>query len=252
MRVVCRMETGAGKLNIEDRALIGDTILAGGEYSIEVPDGKPFVLAVADGVGGHKAGDVAACTAVEGITAANLRGVDTEAALLARISEANARIIERSIQDPSLEKMATTLSGLFFTGTRWLLFHIGNTRVYLLERPYLNQLTTDHTWSAEMRLAGFSADEIKDSGRSSSITACIGNGNEKYAEKLRIIDVTSAVLNANGILLTSDGIHDFASQGALESEIGKDASAEELLQRCMKLAREAGSEDDLSVVYVSF
>lgn len=252
MRVVCRMETGAGKLDIEDRALIGDTILAGGEYSIEVPDGKPFVLAVADGVGGHKAGDVAACTAVEGITAANLRGVDTEAALLARISEANARIIERSIQDPSLEKMATTLSGLFFTGTRWLLFHIGNTRVYLLERPYLNQLTTDHTWSAEMRLAGFSADEIKESGRSSSITACIGNGNEKYAEKLQIIDVTSAVLNANGILLTSDGIHDFASQGALESEIGKVASAEELLQRCMKLAREAGSEDDLSVVYVSF
>lgn len=252
MRVACRMETGKGKLDIEDRVLIGDTILAGGTYSMEVPDGKPFVLAVADGVGGHKAGDVAACTAVEGITAAKLRHENDEVALRAKISQANARIIERSIQDPSMEKMATTLSGLFFTGTRWLLFHIGNTRAYLLERPYLNLLTKDHTWSAEMRLAGFSEDEVKDSGRSSSITACLGNGNERYAEQLQIIDVTSAVQNANGIILTSDGIHDFVSQGTLEGEIGRDTSAEELLQRCMKLARDAGSEDDLSIVYVSF
>lgn len=67
MKIYCRMETGIGKKNIEDRVVVDNSIIAGGVYSADIPKMQPFVVAVADGVGGNNAGNVAAHVAAEGV-----------------------------------------------------------------------------------------------------------------------------------------------------------------------------------------
>lgn len=252
MRIDCRMETGLGKRAIEDRILVDNTILAGGVLSMTIPADVPFVVAVADGVGGNSAGNWASHIAVEGLLSMKLCAVENEAALEARIKQINTRIVECSLQEKRLEKMATTLSGLYFTGEKWLLFHVGNSRIYLFDTPYLRQITTDHTWTSEMLQAGLTEEEVKNSGKSSTITSCLGNGDALMAGKLQIMDVTSSVLTAKSIFLTSDGIHDFIPHPMLERGVASGTPADELLRLCMKLARERGSTDDLSMVCLSF
>ena len=147
-------------------------------------------------------------------------------------------------------KMATTLTGMLFTGERWFLFHVGNCRAYTWRSPYLNQLTKDHTWANEMRLLGMPEDEIESSGRSSEIISCLGNGDVSTAKRLCVTDVTGEITEASRIILTCDGIHDFMTNGELEQGINSMDNIPELLQLSMHFVRENGSQDDLSMLVI--
>ena len=169
MKIYCRMETGIGKKNIEDRVVVDNSIIAGGVYSADIPKKQPFVVAVADGVGGNNAGNVAAHVAAEGVVTLSMPTDCPEQVLSTKIEQLNAKIVAQSQYDPQLQRMATTLTGLYYTGANWLLFHVGNCRAYSWKAPYLNQLTQDHTWARQMSLSGWSEEEIAASGRSSEI-----------------------------------------------------------------------------------
>lgn len=251
MKIFCRMETGLGKTNIEDRLLVGSTILAGGVYVNELPlTASPFVVAVADGVGGNNAGNMAAHMAVEGVVSFSIPVDLQETTLLQLINETNIRIIERSKWEAALNKMATTLSGLCHVGEKWLLFHVGNTRVYAWKNPYLTQLTTDHSWAKEMKMMGWSEDEIQASGRSTEITSCLGNGDPSTANKLQVFDVTEEVEASQMLLLTTDGVHEFIPEEALEFSFRSITDENLYLEQAMAFARDNGSTDDLSMVLV--
>ena len=113
MKVYCRMETGLGKECIEDRVIVENTILAGGIYMNQFPDSQmPFTVAVADGVGGNNAGNVAAHMAVEGVASFHIPKDAETTTLTQIIHETNEHIIEKSKWDPELYNMATTLTGL--------------------------------------------------------------------------------------------------------------------------------------------
>lgn len=253
MKVYCRMETGLGKENIEDRVLVGNTILAGGVYLNEFSDaGMPFTIAVADGVGGNNAGNVAAHMAAEGVASFQIPRDAQESTITQIINEANERIIEKSKWDVTCYKMATTLSGLCHVGGKWLLFHVGNTRVYTWKKPYLTQLTTDHSWLKEMQLMGMDEDEIKRSGRSTEITSCLGNGDTTFAKKLQVFDVAEAIASAQMLLLTSDGVHEYIAEDALEFSFQSIEDIQLYLEQAMAFARQNGSYDDLSMVIVDF
>lgn len=250
MKVYCRMETGVGKAQIEDRILVGESILAGGVYSTEISGDRPFVFAVADGVGGNNAGNVAAHIAVEGLIDLFSINIPSEKVLMAKVSQINAKIVEKSCLNPAYSKMATTLTGVFYTGMRWFLFHVGNCRAYSWKRPYLNQLTRDHTWVNEMKRMGLSEEEIASSGRQSEITSCLGNGDTSTAGKLCVTDITDEVLGANKLILTCDGIHDFMENTELENGLNSVENVSELLQLSMQFVRENGSKDDLSMLVI--
>lgn len=253
MKVYCRMETGLGKQHIEDRVLIENTILAGGVYLNELPDTRmPFSVAVADGVGGNKAGNIAAHMAAEGVATFQIPKDAQETTITQIINETNERIVEKSKWDPAYHKMATTLTGLCHVGGKWLLFHVGNTRVYTWKRPYLTQLTTDHSWLKEMQLMGMDEDEIKGSGRSTEITSCLGNGDTTTAKKLQVFDVTEEVASAQMLLLTSDGVHEFIAEDALEFSFQSIEDINLYMEQAMAFARQNGSYDDLSMVIVDF
>ena len=251
MKVYCRMETGHGKQNIEDRVLVGNTILAGGVYVNEVPANfVPFTVAVADGVGGNKAGNVAAHMAVEGMASIHIPTDAQQDIILQIISETNERIVEKSKWDNSYHKMASTLSGLCKVENRWLLFHVGNTRVYTWKRPYLTQLTTDHSWLKEMQLMGMDEDAIKNSRRATEITSCLGNGDVSTAKQLAVYDVTEAIAAAHMILLSSDGVHEYIPSDMLEASFQSIEDVNLYLEQAMAFARDNGSTDDLSMVLI--
>lgn len=230
--------------------VIDNTIIAGGIYSVDIPQGHPFVAAVADGVGGNNAGNVAAHVAAEGIVTLSMPTDCPEQVLLAKIKQLNANIVAQSQCDSQLQRMATTLTGLYYTGSNWLLFHVGNCRAYSWKAPYLNQLTQDHTWARQMSLSGWTEEEIAASGRSSEITACLGNGDVSTAKQLYVSDVTEIVSTADRIILTCDGIHDFMKGEELEHGIHSVHNTPELLALSMDFARENGSQDDMSMVVI--
>lgn len=250
MKIYCRMETGIGKKNIEDRVVVDNSIIAGGVYSADIPKMQPFVVAVADGVGGNNAGNVAAHVAAEGVVTLSMPTDCPEQVLSAKIEQLNAKIVAQSQYDPHQQRMATTLTGLYYTGTNWLLFHVGNCRAYSWKAPYLNQLTQDHTWARQMSLSGWTEEEIADSGRSSEITACLGNGDVSTAKQLYVSDVTEVLSTADCIILTCDGIHDFMKSEELEKGVNSIHNTPELLELSMAFARENGSQDDMSMVVV--
>ena len=107
----------------------------------------PHLLAIADGMGGHAAGEVASSVAISALT-----GLDNEVpedhllgALAAAVATASSTLHEMSVEDPSLEGMGTTLTALLWSGTTIAICHIGDSRAYLLRDGDFRQITRDHT-----------------------------------------------------------------------------------------------------------
>lgn len=253
MKISCKMEIGSGKTGMEDRVLIGSNVLAGGSYRIEAPESEsPFCIAVADGVGGNNAGDIAAHIATNNLLAFQLPDDLTAEGLQQTIQEINMHIVEESRRVPALRNMATTLSGLCRVRRKWLLFHVGNTRVYTWNSPYLSQLTIDHTKARELRLLGMSDEEIERTGNATAITACLGNGDIAFAQALQIKDVTEDVAASQMLLLTSDGVHEFIPREVFERSLQSVDDVDLYLSQALACARQNGSTDDLSIVLVDF
>jgi serine/threonine protein phosphatase PrpC len=107
----------------------------------------PRLLAVADGMGGHAAGEVASAVAIASIAPLDddAPGADLLAALQAAAHSANAHLRDMVAADGALQGMGTTLVALLFSGARLGLLHVGDSRCYLLRGGELTQITRDHT-----------------------------------------------------------------------------------------------------------
>ncbi|HEX4222750.1 MAG TPA: protein phosphatase 2C domain-containing protein, partial [Pseudonocardiaceae bacterium] len=107
----------------------------------------PHLLAVADGMGGHAAGEVASAATIATIAAldAERLGADLVHALADAVASANMRLQELIISDPSVEGMGTTLTALLWSDGQAALCHIGDSRAYLLRNGQFYQITHDHT-----------------------------------------------------------------------------------------------------------
>src|SRR5215207_9111511 len=108
----------------------------------------PRLLAVADGMGGHAAGEVASSATIEELVHVESVGTDGDplAALAAAVNAANSRIRQMVEEDPARQGMGTTLTALFWNGQTLALAHIGDSRAYLLRDGELRQITHDHTF----------------------------------------------------------------------------------------------------------
>ncbi|MCW2779263.1 MAG: pstP1, partial [Frankiales bacterium] len=130
LRYAARSHTGLLRTGNEDSAYAG-----------------PRLLAVADGMGGHAAGEVASAVAIAALAPLDddLPGPDLLAALRTSAVSANEHLHDMVEGDPALEGMGTTLVALLFAGGRLGLLHVGDSRCYLLRDGELTQITHDHT-----------------------------------------------------------------------------------------------------------
>ncbi|HSJ83887.1 MAG TPA: protein phosphatase 2C domain-containing protein [Acidimicrobiia bacterium] len=199
----------------------------------------PAVLMVADGMGGHVAGEVASRLAINAAASSELDPGD-------RVAAANRAIREEVARRPDLQGMGTTLTLVELTPKGKARFgHVGDSRAYLLRDGELKQLTEDHTVAAEyVALGQLSAEEAVDHPQSHMLTRCLG--------LTRFVNVDEFELDLrthDRLLLCSDGLNSMvAPAGISESLTG--GTADEAAWKLVEVANKAGGHDNTSVIVI--
>jgi protein phosphatase len=198
-----------------------------------------LVIGVADGMGGHVAGEIASRIAIEAAT-------KTQGGPLERAQAANVAVVERSQEDPKLRGMGTTLTLAVLTGLSLEIAHIGDSRAYRRRRDELDQLTTDHSLMAEMIAAGeLAPEEAAVHPYRSVITRAIG-----LDEKVRIDEITTDLEPGDRILLCTDGLTNMVDDPAIGALLDEHETAADAVGALIDAANKAGGVDNVTVAVV--
>jgi len=207
-----------------------------------VDDGLGLV-AVADGMGGHRAGEVASTAALDALRIAFGAGAPIDDAVAA----ANDIVFEQSVADRNLRGMGTTLTAgaLGIDGTL-LIGHVGDSRAYLLRDGALERITTDHSLVEELIQSGeLTEEEAERDHRRSQITRALGLEPGVQVD-LETIDLRPG----DRVMLCSDGLTTMVREDAITEILGDGTSAEDAARRLVESANEAGGVDNTTVVVI--
>jgi serine/threonine protein phosphatase PrpC len=200
-------------------------------------------FAVADGMGGAQAGEVASKIAADAFEERSDDGSPEQQ--LARVAqEANRRIFELAQEDSSRSGMGTTLTAALVAGDDVTIVHVGDSRAYLLRDGDLRQLTRDHSLVEELRRQGrLTSEEAEEHPQRSIITRA--RGPERDVQP----DVhTHQARSGDVYMLCSDGLTSMVRQDRLEQIVTGSASLREAADRLVAEANEMGGRDNITVV----
>jgi serine/threonine protein phosphatase PrpC len=209
-------------------------------YLMEEP-----IFAVADGMGGHIAGDVASSTAVEVIAgSAGAADAGDPSSLAALVRRANSAIWEKAQADPSLRGMGTTCTLMMIEDSTAHVAHVGDSRAYLLRGSELSQLTEDHTLVGRMVREGrLTPDEAEHHPQRNIITRVLGVDSDVQ------VDIYSFDLVAGDrLLLCSDGLSSMLDAETIRQALAQEGDAQRAADKLVELANNAGGEDNITVV----
>jgi serine/threonine protein phosphatase PrpC len=207
---------------------------------------EPPLFAVADGMGGARAGEIAAGLAAAALEEAGTetRGAEGVAAL---IVEANRRIWERSLSDPNTAGMGTTVTAaLVDAGAGSVAIgHVGDSRAYLLRKGSIEQLTTDHSLVAELVQSGvLTPEEAERHPQRSAITRALGT-----EATVEVDGFTVAAEPGDVFLICSDGLSSMLSDEEMASAIeGANGDPHDAAEALIRAANDRGGEDNVTVV----
>jgi PPM family protein phosphatase len=206
----------------------------------------PHLLAVADGVGGHAAGEVASAATITAIAPLDAEdpGPDLVGVLADAVATANLRLQELVISDPAIEGMATTLTALLWSAGYAALSHIGDSRAYLLCDGQFSQLTHDHTLVQSLVDQGkiTEDDAARHPYRSLLLRALDGR---------TIAETDLALLETypgDRYLLCSDGLSGVVSEQTLHQVLASVRDLDEVTLRLVELAIEGGGPDNITCI----
>ncbi len=209
------------------------------------------VLAVADGMGGHAAGEVASKLCLQVFAGQVLNAVqqwlnfsqpDWHEALLHAIKEANRQVFAEA--QGMRNNMGTTLTVAVVTGNRVIFANVGDSRGYLLQNGKLRQITKDHSYVQQLLDLGMiTPEQARHHPQGNVITRAIGIDPEvevdTFEEPLRVGDL---------ILLGSDGLVDMIEDAEMERVLLSEPDLERVAKMLVQLANEAGGDDNITVV----
>ena len=206
---------------------------------------EPPLFAVADGMGGAQAGEVAsrlAAAVLEEADGDELR----EERIVELIQEANRRVYQRSSEDPTASGMGTTMT-VAVTGadSTVSIGHVGDSRAYRIRNGALEQLTKDHSLVGELMRSGkLSPEEAESHPQRSVITRAVGTEPD--------VDVDTFTVDAEAgdlFLLCSDGLTDMVSDDAIQSVIAAgQGDLETVARKLVEAANSSGGEDNITVL----
>ena len=204
----------------------------------------PHLLVLADGMGGHAAGEVASQLMVEHLEHLDRDPADADmlALLGAAAEDANASIAESVAQHPEQAGMGTTLTATMFNGRQFGLIHVGDSRGYLLRDGKLTQLTVDDTFVQSLVDDGKLAPEDVSTHPQKSLILKAYTGRE-VEPHLELIEAKPG----DRILLCSDGLSDPVTRETIQVALG-DGTPEMAAQRLIELALRSGGPDNVTVV----
>jgi protein phosphatase len=207
---------------------------------VEAP---PF-FAVADGMGGAKAGEVASAMAAESFAGEADSGEPAETQLSRILREANRRIYDLAVSDDSHRGMGTTLTAAKVTGDDVSLGHVGDSRAYRLRGGELEQLTRDHSLVAELERSGqITPEAAEHHPQRSIITRALGPEPD-----VQVDTYTVAGRAGDVFLLCSDGLTSMISDDELASILRSAGSLDEAADSLVRAANQSGGKDNITVV----
>jgi len=205
---------------------------------------SPPLYAVADGMGGAQAGEVASRIAAESFEPA-VRGSDSPEAYLRRIAEAaNERIHSIAQHDSSRSGMGTTLTAAIVEGDEVSVAHVGDSRAYVYRDGGLKLLTSDHSLVEELRRQGRLTDEqAADHPQRSIITRALGP-----EEAVEVDTLTFSARPGDVFLLCSDGLTTMIKDPRIAEIIAEASDLDAAVDWLVREANEAGGRDNITAV----
>lgn len=223
--------------------------------AIFVPEGegeladRGAVFVVADGMGGHRGGEIASRIAVRTIIAFYTANADENRshALSRAFREANKTIIEESVADSTLFGMGTTCTALALYRGRAYLAHVGDSRAYLVRKALITQITHDHSIVGEMVRSGILSDEdARNHPKRNVITKSLGAQDDVAADMPPSLELE----DGDTFLLCSDGLTGYLTDDDIAAVVAG-ASPAEACKKLIKMANDAGGRDNITAVVVT-
>lgn len=205
----------------------------------------PNLLIVADGMGGHRAGDFASRYAVETLKEdlANSTEDGPEAMIRKAIQSANQKLIEAARQDARLEGMGTTLVVATVIEHTLYFANVGDSRLYLLHDT-IKQLSKDHSFVQEMvRLGGIDAEEAKHHPDKNIITRAVG-----AREKVEVDFFEYRLKKGDIILMCTDGLSNMVDDEEMLAIVKSSRDIVEAVERLVERANDNGGNDNIGVI----
>jgi protein phosphatase len=212
-------------------------------------DDRLFI--VADGLGGHNAGEVAAKKAVEIISSDVTELMNKEEFVFDRdmetiLDKVNREIMESANKVEAYSGMATTLVMAHIDGDVLNLAHIGDSRAYLIESGKIVQLTKDHSLVEELvKIGSISKDEAKNHPSRNIITSALGT-KDKFLFDINAYKVTASEY----LVLCTDGLSDVVNDDRILEIVTNHESIQEVCHKLVETANEAGGYDNITVICV--
>ncbi len=226
------VESIAGLRPYQEDAVLSETL----------PDGR-MLMAVADGMGGHAAGEVASALALETLSDAVQQGQALDDAF--RL--ANERVHVKA-RDPGKQGMGTTLVAMLLDGDSYQIANVGDSRCYLVDGDGARRITEDHSFVTEAIKRGQSEEQAMASQWKDVLTRCIGTEPEVEVDLFGPFPVDPNT----AILLCSDGLYKVLSDADLSGMFAKSGGPRGAAQSLVANAYEAGSDDNISVAIAEF
>jgi serine/threonine protein phosphatase PrpC/CRP-like cAMP-binding protein len=226
-------------------------------------DKKLALAIVADGMGGHAAGEVASALAVrlihqevrkrfDFIRAYDLGEAERDAAreihhiMETAVLRACSRIHEEAKADASKRGMGTTLSALLVTGAHGFVAHVGDSRIYLYRNGKIQQVTEDHTVYNELVKRGrLSKEQIEKVAQKNAVTRAVG-----VYERVDVDTLMLDLLPGDQFLLASDGLHGYINHQAELEPYFEDDDGERAAAELVELANKKGGKDNITCLLV--
>ena len=231
------------------------------EPKAQFGDERGHLFLVADGMGGHRAGEQASALAVVAIEQFMLNtfkwffhsdGPEAQRVLgqfQAALRQADASIIEESAEHPELSGMGTTLTMAYHLDSQVCVIHVGDSRAYTFADNELRQITLDHTLTAEMvRRGDIQPEQVAQHHLRHVITNVVGGMEPGVDVELHTFEVHPG----DRLLLCSDGLTEMLTNEAIAATLRSELEPEAACARLVAEANDAGGVDNITVLIVRF
>ncbi|MGI6059965.1 MAG: Stp1/IreP family PP2C-type Ser/Thr phosphatase [Blautia sp.] len=218
-------------------------------FTSETPVGNlPNLFVVADGMGGHKAGDFASSYAVEVLLSTIREDENSNPVKIIRaaIENANTQLLREASDNEAMSGMGTTMVLVTIVGHYAYVANVGDSRLYLIDENKISQITKDHSLVEEMvRMGEISRDDARNHPDKNIITRALGAGRDVDVDFFDIRLTPGDIL-----LLCSDGLSNMVPDEDIRQVIRTSETLEETGRRLVSMANDNGGRDNIAVVLV--
>jgi len=240
---------GAVRNHNEDCFLINRHVANSGGCHISLPDELPILIAVADGVGGCNAGEIASHLALTLLS--QLRLPIGDQSLVEYVKQINEEIYEYGNQNPSAKGLATTLTMFSVSDDQITTLSIGDSRIYRYRDGFLKQITKDHSLVQALFEAGeITREEMFTHPQRNIVLQSLGGNQDNTNLEVDVQHLRGHFENRDIFIVCSDGLSDLVNDNDIESILNQSSSLTQAASSLVQKANDNGGRDNITVVGV--